>query len=752
MFKKLFLYLFCTALVILANSAQASATQAPVNASSDHLPARAPRIGVVLGGGGARGFAHLGVLRELERLRIPIACIAGTSAGALIGGVYANGLGLDAMDEEFRQADWELLLSGRPQRKDIPFDKKRDDYRNYTDLTVGIKEGQLRVPRSAINSEAIDLFIRKLTRDRSIDSFDQLPIPFRAIATDLSNGQPVVFDRGELSTALRASMAVPGIFDLVEKDGQLLVDGGLARNLPIEDIKHHCADQVIVVDVGTPLLRPDQIHSVFDVVAQTTNLVVARNVREQLALLDDNDIVIRPQLDEFSSAAFDQNQRIIERGQQAARAMHERLASLSVAPETYLAWRAPLSPPDAPVVNDIKVVGDTKFVNKQSLTDRLQMDSEKKSLSQARHTLREIFAEGDFDRLTYRLYQQDGRTVMAVLPIERSIGPNYLRFGLELHGSSPGVSKFNLLASHLRTWANSAGASWHNTFSLGNDTLVRSEWYQPLSATSSFFGSLTAEYSEKDYYLYDPSHVQMAGVALAQTQFLLDGGVALGKYGEWRLGSYWSHYRPSLTQATALSTAEQPNTSSWKEAGIRTALSLDQFDNPRWPRAGYFAGAEVRVGLPAWGGELRRYYTVSAEQAMTLGAMTLRVAGRINGNIQDKDDHSTVQPQFLGGFLNLTGYQQNELEGSRTALARLMFYWRVSSLPSALGSGLYAGGSYEMGKLWQDNEWLFSRDTGWLRGGSLFLGADTLIGPMFVGLGTAQGGRLTSYLFLGVNY
>jgi len=311
-----------------------------LNCQSAHSEELAPDegVGVVLGGGGARGFAHLGVLRELQRLHVPIRCIAGTSAGALIGGVYANGMDLDQMAENFKNANWDQMLSGRLPRSDIPYDKKRDDYKNYLDVTFGLQDGQLRVPRSAINSQEIEMFIRKLTRDRQLDSFDQLPIPFRAVATDLANGEAVVFDKGPLAEALRASMAVPGLFDLVETHGRLLVDGGLARNLPIQDARQ-CARHLIVVDVGTPPLTKDQINSLFDVVAQTSNLMVSRNVKEQMALMERGDVLIRPDLNGYNSAAFGDNQAIIQRGTAAAIAQSKELSRFSVSPERYTAWR-----------------------------------------------------------------------------------------------------------------------------------------------------------------------------------------------------------------------------------------------------------------------------------------------------------------------------------------------------------------------------------------------------------------------------
>jgi len=244
-----------------------------------------PRIGLVLGGGGARGLAHLAVLQELENLRIPISCISGSSAGALVGGIYATGRPLDEVVKRIRDADWDLMLSGTPARQSLPFSAKINDDKNLTDVTLGLDGNGLRLPRRAIGSQRIDRFVRELTEDAYATSFDDLAIPFKAVAANLVSGDARVFSSGDLATALRASMAVPGVFDLVELDGDYLVDGMFARNLPVEDIKGKCADIVIAVDVGMPTLRADQIHSLLDVVAQSLNIAPHRNVVEQISPL-----------------------------------------------------------------------------------------------------------------------------------------------------------------------------------------------------------------------------------------------------------------------------------------------------------------------------------------------------------------------------------------------------------------------------------------------------------------------------------
>lgn len=704
-------------------------------------------VGVVLGGGGARGFAHLGVLKELERLRIPIACIAGTSAGALIGGIYANGLPLDEMEREFDQADWEQMLSGKPNRAEVPYDRKRDDYKNYLDVTFGVKDGAMRVPRGAINSQAIDLYIHRLTRDRVIDDFDKLPIPFRAVAADLLTGEPVVFKQGALSRALRASMAVPGVFDLVEEDGKLLVDGAIARNVPVQDVKGRCAKHVIVIDVGSPLLKSTEIQTLFDVVAQSSNLAVSRNVRGQMRLLDEKDIVIRPDLNGYTAASFGDHQAIAARGAAAARALQDKLAAYSVSKEAYAAWQKRLVKPRYPVLDEIQVEGgEVSKIRQAGLAKSLAVAGAAESVSHAQGKLNEAFASGGYDKIGYRVEEISGRNVMTVMPVERSIGTNYLHFGLTLSSDTPGDSHFNFLASHEWTDINSAGASWRNAVSTGHDRLFKTEFYQPLGAGNPMFVAASLGYREQLYPFYAEDHIVLGQLQNNILSTQLNAGWALGKYGEFRLGVYHDDNRiqPSI------GSSDPDLNQRYLDIGVQTSLVVDQFDNPRWPRNGYYFSGKLSSGMPSWGSDVnQKAYDLTAETASTYGDLTARLTFKARGIAADSRNGDFV-PQTLGGFLNLTGYQTGELLGDQVALARLMMYWRAASLPSVLGSGLYAGVSLEAGRVW-GHDW-FNPSQRWIPAGSVFLGADTILGPFFIGMGTARGGQLTGYIYLGVNY
>lgn len=701
-------------------------------------------VGVVLGGGGARGFAHLGVLKELDRLHIPVACIAGTSAGALIGGMYANGLSLDKMQQAFKEADWDQMLSGKPDRSVVSYDRKRDDYRNFFDVTFGIKDGGVRAPKSAINSQQIEMFIRRLTHDRS-GVFDNLPIPFRAVATDLSSGDRVVFDKGALDIALRASMAVPGVFDWVQYDGHLLVDGGLAENIPVDQVKGRCASRVIVVSVGTPLMKKDEIQSLFDVVAQTSNIMVARNEREQMKLLDTGDVVISPDLTGFSAVSFDQNQAIIQRGEQAARKMDDVLKPFSVSDEAYAKWKSRLTLPDYPPVDEVKVKGEINHVDEKSLTSALTNKGKSTTVDVISSQINQIFAQGDYDSLGYELSSESGKNILTVWPQERSTGQDSLRFGMNLQSATPGDTGFTFLVAHQKTWINSAGGVWRNNLSVGSNRLVKSELYQPLYYNSSVFVSPSVSYSEDLQPYYNPNHVKYAELTNRHVKLTADLGYALGQYGEVRAGVY----RSQDSSSVSLGSVNNIEASQDTDTGVHTSVVIDQFDNPRWPRRGYFLSGEVTQAMTALGSTSNsQFYNVVGEASKTVGDITLRFTTKFKGNFNRADNDYRFQS--LGGFLNLTGYQQSELQGTRVAFGRLMVYWRAASLPSVIGSGLYAGMSLETGKVW--GELQTSRNTDWIPAGSLFLGADTILGPFFLGIGNAQGGRLTGYMYLGVDY
>ncbi len=381
----------------------------PASAAAEAPAAKRPKIGLVLGGGGARGLAHVGVLEQLERLRVPIDCIAGTSAGARVGGVYSSGMPRPEIRRQVESADWEKLIGGVPDRRNLPYLRKQDDFKNLAAMTLGLDSDGVKLPRSVVNSQFIDAFLRELTQDLVIDSFARMPIPFVAIATDLESGDMRVFKDGDLAIALRASMAVPGAFDVVHDSGRMYVDGMFVRNLPVENIKSKApegcgADVTIVVDVGTPMLKRDDIKSFLDVAAQAMNIATGRNVLESRKLIGERDILIEPDLNGYTPASFTEAKDIIERGRKSVASVEARLAELSQPEADYQAWAHHVSgrATKEPVHYDRVEVAETRFVPPKRVEEVLTAPPTPTSQDELLARFNQLYDSGDFDGINYR--------------------------------------------------------------------------------------------------------------------------------------------------------------------------------------------------------------------------------------------------------------------------------------------------------------------------------------------------------------
>lgn len=739
--------LLATLATVCSLSAPAVAAQ-PETPASPH-PSR-PRIGLVLGGGGARGLAHVGVIEQLERMRVPIDCIAGTSAGALIGGIYASGMPVPEIVRRLEDADWDKLIGGVPDRRNLPYLRKRDDYQNLAAVTFGLDADGLKVPRSVVSSQFIDRFLREMTRDIYRESFNQLPIPFEAVATDLEKGDMKVFKGGDLAIALRASMAVPGVFDVVNEDGRLLVDGMFVRNLPVENLKEKTpgscgADVVIVVDVGTPMLKPDEIRTFLDVAAQAMNIATGRNVLEQRKLIGPNDVLIEPNLDGFSPASFTSVKEIIERGREAMKPIEAKFAGLALDDQQYRAWLADIASRsiDTQKPYDKLTVAPTRFVPQEKVEVTIAGDVQPATQGQLLERFDAVYNTGDFDSINYHLNQEGGQRVATVTPLERSVGPNYLRMGIDFKLDTYRTAEISFLGNFQMTWLNRWGAQWRNDLRLGATSSLRSEFYQPLPDSAAFFvGGVSAESSSLP--LFDADGNRLFEIGVDQRGLELGGGYGLGRYGEFRLTAISRHVKGQvLTGGAGISTD-----ASARLNGGRALLVIDQLDNPKWPRHGYFLRTDYATGRVKNVNDPAHLLELDADAVGTLGTFTIRGTARMRGSLDQK--LATVPlPYQLGGFLQVSGMQTDELTGARTALGRMMVYKQISTLLPQLGSGTYIGGSLEAGKVW--NQIFTGTNTKLIPAGSAYLGVDTLLGPLYLGVGWADynGGKWAGYLYLG---
>jgi len=716
-------------------------------ADGDKPPAATPRIGLALSGGGARGIAHIGVLKVLEELRVPVHCVVGTSMGSIVGGAYASGRQPADLERVVLATDWDLVFSDRPPREEISSRRKQDDYKTLFAPEFGVKDGGLVLPKGIIAGVMIEAYFRALVDPAvGITSFQQLPIPFQAVATDIETGEAVVLDRGSVAQAMRASMAIPGAISPVEIEGRLLVDGGIANNLPIDQTRKLCADVVIAVNISTPPLKREEITSVLTVTGQLINFLGLANAERQLKSLGERDVLIAPELGDITSGSFDRARDAIRVGEEAARKMAEQLRRYSLPPEQYAALREKQivgreQSKGLGTVDEIRFEG-LKRTNPEVLRElvRSKPDEELTEVKVG-EDLRRIYGRGDFESIDYRILEEPGRRVMVIQPQEKSWGPNYLRFGLGLATDFQGESVVSVLVSHRQTWLNRLGGEWLNEVKIGSNNSFFTEFYQPVEERGAWFVAPYGFIGQTVRSVFVDSD-RVARYDVNEGRLGLDGGYALGTWGEARVGYLWRKIHAKVETGSPLLPKLQEDS-----AGFRARLSVDQLDHPWFPRRGYQAELSAYTAEKSLGSDLDyERYEGNLTAAKGWGNHTFQVSA-VGGT-----DRNTDMPAYetftLGGPLRLSGYHIDEFSGRRLAFGRLIYYNHTVKLPTILGSGLYIGGSLEVGRI--TRTFTGVPDAGTLWSGSVFIAADSFLGPGYLGLGFGEGGRMTLYLLLGI--
>ena len=703
-----------------------------------------PKICLVLSGGGARGAAHVGVIKALEAMRVPIDCVAGTSMGALVGGAYASGMTPSEMEGVLKEITTELLFKEKPPRQDRAVRLKQDDRSILFGLELGWRDGELHFPKGAVSGVQLETVLRKLAKAAGFRRFDELPIPYRAVATDLVTGRAVVFREGELANVMRASMSVPAAIAPAEVDGMLLVDGGLTNNLPVDVAREMGADIVIAVNLGTPLMKREELASVIGVTGQMINILTEQNVRVSLASLKPTDVLIEPVLGEFSAADFDSLMKTVPIGVAAVEPVAQRLSALALAPEAYAQLRATQTrstPPDTRPVAEIRFRPMAR-VNPATFVDDLETKPGQ-PLDQAAldRDMRRLYGSGDFEHVNYRVIEEAGRRVLDIDAIEKAWGPNYLRFGLGLGSDLEGENHFNIAASYRRTWMNALGGEWRTDLQLGQTSRIFTEFYQPLETRRLVFVAPHVEYERRNVDLFEGAQ-RFARYDLRYGTAALDIGTSLTKFGEMRAGAYVGRSRATLDTGPA---DLLPPGESFDLGGVRVRALLDQLDSVNFPRFGVAVGADLRYSSKALGAsDDYARWEIDGLAAYSFGPHTFQIAGKAGGPLGGKP--LPIYDQFQwGGFLQQSGYPTGALFGERLAFGRIVYTYRI--LDQRLLEGLYAGASFEVGTM--KNPLVTTNSTGPFRSGAVFIGADTPVGPFYLGYGVADDGNRSAYVFLG---
>jgi NTE family protein len=706
-----------------------------------------PRVGLVLAGGGARGLAHIGVIKYLEEHNIRVDAIAGTSMGAVVGAMYASGLDGAAMEEIATTLDWKYAFDDNTPREQLSFRRKQEDLDFLVRAKLRFKDGKLRLPMGAIEGQHLNMVLHDIVGHVSrIRDFDALPIPFRAVATDTETGDPVILARGDLAVAMRASMSIPGIFSPVDIDGKLLIDGGISNNIPVDVVQAMGVDRLIVIDVGTPLYDRKKLENVLSLMDQLTTIMTRKNSEQQLARMGPGDVLVAPALDEAGvlTMGFDKAELAIRLGYEAAAAMAPQLATLAAGPgERRVAERPRLR---LPRIDEIRVESDAPVSTALLRNMIKQPIGETLDRAQLERDIAEIYGLDEFSRVDYDVVREDERYVMTLRATAHPGGISYLRLGMSWDQDSRGSSEFGLRASWRQKGINRLGAEWYTVGQLGGRSRFGTEFYQPLDMNRRFFLDARYDYQQRLLNLADTGELRARAV-VDDHRLELAPGMNFSNLASLRAGVYTGTANTDIQIGSPLLSS-----SSEDDGGYFAELRYDSLDRSYFPRHGMRLNSRYDDGLDSWGAEADyQAWSSSALVARSWGRHTVNASARWSQLDLDADRTILTLPSqvfTLGGFLSLSGYTRDALAGNYLGLANLIYYRRLnqqSILPTDLP--VYLGASLEAG-----NTWFFKDDArldDLIYAGSLFLGVDSPLGPVFLGVGVGENSQRALYLQIG---
>jgi NTE family protein len=722
------------------------AAAAPPAPSAPDIEARPPRprIALVLSGGGARGFAHVGVLRALHEMRVPVDIVTGASMGAVVGGAYASGRSVDELEQFVRQTDWAQVLADRPPRDDLAFRRREDDLLLPSRIEFGIDRAGLRLPPGAVGNATLEAtLIRLLPAGWGDQPLDRLPLPFRCVASDLLTGEMVTLHDSPLFASLRASLAMPGVFEPIRVQGRRLVDGGLVRNLPVDTARAMGAQVVIAVNVGTPLAGEDELGSSVGVARQMLHILTEQNVQRSLGELTAADVLVAPDLAGISFMDFGQAERAMAAGRRAAEALAPRLAAYAVPPEDHAAFdldrrRAGTAPEEPRPITRLQVHA-SPHAGSAALAARLGL-AEGQALGslQIREAAARLLAGGEFERVEVDIRDGEDTREVHITPVEAAWAQSRLRLGLEANSDFADDHRFTVSALHVMPWVNDWGAELRTLARVGSERSLAVQFWQPLAPGADWYVSPSLALSSSSLDVYEGGR-RSQRIAYDVATFGLALGRQLSNWGQVQFG-----VERRVGRARSLVGSEDNRLSArLAETAPYLQAAVDTLDSLALPSRGVLLQGRVEHTLrgAGIGGEARA-------SASGVGLVAFRVgdwASHLYG--EWARSHSGLAPLSLGGFLRLSGTPRESVGAREVVLGRLAMAHRIGEMPAGLGGAVRAGFSVELGGGHDPGQSL--RWGGLQQAGSAFVSIDTRFGPLFIAAGATRGGGSALYLFLG---
>lgn len=725
--------------------ALAAAIQAVDANGQTTAAAQRPRVGVALGGGSARGLAHVGVLRWLEEHRIPIDRVAGTSMGGLIGASYATGMTPDEIETMLADIDWNAMF----EDSDFQFQnvrRKRDSRAYPSHLEFGLKNGL--AAQSSLNSgQQVELLFRRVTAPYyGIRTFDELPTPFRSVAFDLPTSQRIVLDSGSLAQALRATMSLPSVFPPVVIGDKLLVDGGAIDNVPADVVRDMGAERVIAVNVGDLTEQRAISTSLLGVVGSTLDAMMRANTLKGMAAAD---VLINVPLTKYGSLDWRRFRDLIREGYNAAEAMKAELLPLAVDDTAWESWRSARAASrrralPAPAFITVEGAGSSDAaIMERALATHLGKPIDVAALDK---TLTGFGGLGRYEALTWDLAERDGMTGLLVRALPKLYAPPFLFMALSLENTTSNTFQFGLGARYLAYDIVGSGSELRVDGAIGSNPSAAVALYRPLGSTPFFVEPSAGIGSQKLSVIED--HEIVASYGEIVTGVGADVGVNIGPTNEARAGVRWGHVSTDIEVGDPGFPEIDGN-----EGMVHLSWTHDSQDHPVIPRRGLNAFMQARYFFDAPTADTptdRSTDGVAQAQASATWFWSLDRGARnrlfvAGGAGTSFHDHPLPTDQFvLGGPLRLSALDIGEQRGDNFVLATGGYLRQIARLPDFLGGPVLAGGWIENGAAFDD--WA-SRDV--QTNVSVGMIADTLIGPVFVSVGAGFDGSTRFYIGIG---
>lgn len=711
------------------------------------------KVGLVLSGGGAKGSAHIGVLKVLEQHNIPVDYVVGTSIGAYVGGMYALGYEVDEIERIMLGLPWSDGYSDFIPRESLSYAKKQHRDRYNISIRLGYSGGEFKVPHGLLlGQSAYQILQRSTDTVSSFSSFDDLAIPYRAVASDIATAEMVVLESGSINQAMKASAAVPGIVAAVEVDGVMLVDGGITNNMPIDVVKKMGADIVIAVDIGSPLADKNDLTSTVSVLNQLSTILTNNTSLVQKSLLTDKDILLRPAIDDLSTTDWSVMPQALKLGEQQAEKQLNDLVKLAISSANYHNYKEqkrqkakrwfsalPKNVIAIKIDNNSKVEND--IISKHFAIE-LGQEISKEALDLA---IDRVYALDKFEQVTVEFNDTEEGRIIILQTKAKSWGPNYFDFGFNLKTDFSDRSVTSLNMSYLMTDVSINGGRWLNEVRVGWETELATEFYQPLSKALDIYSRARISFAQdkweksrkrpelrNEYY----NALLATGFNYSFNGIVEVGGIAetgdlsidFDNVGDYDYDSFGGFIKFGYDTLNSINFPTQGN-----KFTLEVIRRKDNYSPLLTPDETDYS---TLINID-WRG------AVSLGDHSFLGIASF-------ATLENETDFS-VHVTELGGFLNLSGYQEDALIGVHKAFAAVVYQYDLGrEVPGDSGLPIYLGTSFEAGNVWAVNETVKYSDL--IHSGSIYIGTDTSFGPAVFGLGFATSGEFSLFLSLGKNW